>query len=149
MAEYVKKRDRRITEYLAKQQKEREETERINEEKKKKENEEKAQRLQRLKEEREREWAQQMAEMEDGSDEAMLFQEEDEDGGKKSSEIYCAPCKKLFKSEKQYVVLISPPLNSLPSYQTLFFSAGGILMKDRKNINKILRPLQMNFWSMT
>lgn len=97
LAEFAKKKDRRVIEMQMKKTLE-EERRRVEEKEKKKE--ELRKKMERAKAYQEPEWARIEEEEEVAGD---MFEDEDEGyGRKKENELYCVVCSKKFKSEKQW-----------------------------------------------
>ncbi|XP_024170002.1 DNAJ protein JJJ1 homolog [Rosa chinensis] len=92
LAEFVKKRDKRVMDMMVKREEERERKKKEERERKKKMDKEK---LERAMAYEEPEWAKAVEEEEEGDDE-----EEEEE--RKRNELYCVVCGKKFKSEKQW-----------------------------------------------
>lgn len=91
LAEFVKKRDKRVIDMMVKKEKEREKK-RAEEVAKKKERE--REKLERARLYQEPEWAK--------VEEVEVFEEDEEEGEEERKEFYCAACGKKFKSDKQW-----------------------------------------------
>ncbi|CAB4311526.1 unnamed protein product [Prunus armeniaca] len=96
LAEFVKKRDKRVMDMMVKREEERERKREEEREKKKKLEKEK---LERAMAYEEPEWAK-VVEEEEGGNEVEEMEEEEEERRRK--ELYCVVCGKKFKSEKQW-----------------------------------------------
>ncbi|KAL8141893.1 hypothetical protein V2J09_014925 [Rumex salicifolius] len=93
LAEFVKKRDKRVIDMMVKKEKEREKKRQEELEKRKKMEREK---LEKAKMYEDPEWARVQ------EDDILDFDEEDEEEEEEKKELYCVACKKKFKSDKQW-----------------------------------------------
>ncbi|CAN8239764.1 unnamed protein product [Cochlearia groenlandica] len=98
LAEFVKKRDKRVIDMMVKKNEEMEKKKAEEKERKKKMEKEK---LERAMNYEEPDWAK----AEDGEEEGVgigVAEEEDNDGKRKNEQLYCIVCSKKFKSDKQW-----------------------------------------------
>eukprot|EP01087_Luapelamoeba_hula_P010007 TRINITY_DN261_c2_g2_i3.p1 TRINITY_DN261_c2_g2~~TRINITY_DN261_c2_g2_i3.p1 ORF type:complete len:613 (-),score=212.30 TRINITY_DN261_c2_g2_i3:13-1809(-) len=105
LVEIVKKRDKRVSEHLLKIKKEQEEAEKAAAIKKQDMEKERQAAMAKMREEQERAYEELDAELEAREDADADYQNpyhQDEDEEEKKNEVYCAACKKLFKSDKQW-----------------------------------------------